>query len=884
MKHSDFGSLPPCVLSTQCRRLLNDLDALGAPDVTNSFEQVFSTTTSDRRDELLLEQIRRHLPGCPTCTSTLAQERQLRSQQRDVLRRYLADSESRVPSTTERIFAALQEQEQLASLRERSERKRLDYILPEVFLPPTPPTTVELNGNSSSDYRHTTDPLTLSPSRRWLRNGLALATVAALLFAALGIFGHFILRPSTGGQVKVWTSVMLGLTMFSTASGVAKSVTNLSNYNPDTEKSDQVLAPIQAANDVQFDGVSEDGKNLLYQVSDGGYTTYSTLNPAHSPAQLYSVSDANAGNAVWMDTGHALISTNFSVEKFDIHTRAYTTLFSGLNVGNLAFYHEPYLYFFDSQYLALYRINITTGGPQQVMHTTVGDVKTGLHFLNCLPDGEVVTIYCEGYGEAFQQNHSIYAVNSDGTDFHALNRQGTLVGFAPGSEHSLLYLQSVQGQYRLLKLGKTPQQDTTILSNIAPGIHSITGNSVALAPDGHALIVSDANVAATSSSIWYVDLTTYTQHPLLSLQAGTRATFIGWNQIPVTGSSPSPTATTSPPGNASPTATVPFDGWNGVVLITGTDSKYNLITTYNYLNGDHRLLADAGANIQFDWVGSQGQNMLYQVTTGGHTLYFTLNKLPTTGFFYKLDEDNALNAIWMPDNVHVLIATVHDGVVEVNTQTGQSQPYLPTLQTQALKFYRDGYLYFLGGPDRAGDTLFRINVTTGIVKQVTFRSMGGDFWLSPDGSTVYFKVAGPAGPPGIYAVNSDGTGGTVLRPDGTPIGYAADDSLVIMREVNHQFEVVQLGATPRQDRVLVKDVAPGAASLCDPTFGADTICDTTNIALSPLGHALIVIASYPDGSRKVWSDDLTTGKQFVMLTPSSNEGVIVPGWDRIAVP
>ena len=61
MKHSDFGSLPPCVLSTQCRRLLNDLDALGAPDVTNSFEQVFSTTTSDRRDELLLEQIRRHL-------------------------------------------------------------------------------------------------------------------------------------------------------------------------------------------------------------------------------------------------------------------------------------------------------------------------------------------------------------------------------------------------------------------------------------------------------------------------------------------------------------------------------------------------------------------------------------------------------------------------------------------------------------------------------------------------------------------------------------------------------------------------------------------------------------------------------------------------------
>src|SRR5437764_11264659 len=103
---------------------------------------------------------------------------------------------------------------------------------------------------------------------------------------------------------------MLGLTMFSTASSVAKSVTILSNYNPDTEKSDQVLAPIQAANGVQFDGVSEDGKNLLYQVSDGGYTTYATLNPAHSPAQLYSVSDVKEGNAGRKDTGHVQSHTD----------------------------------------------------------------------------------------------------------------------------------------------------------------------------------------------------------------------------------------------------------------------------------------------------------------------------------------------------------------------------------------------------------------------------------------------------------------------------------------------------------------------------------------------------------------------------------------------
>jgi len=341
--------------------------------------------------------------------------------------------------------------------------------------------------------------------------------------------------------------------------------------------------------------------------------------------------------------------------------------------------------------------------------------------------------------------------------------------------------------------------------------------------------------------------------------------------------SASPGITLSPIQTADTT-----QGWNGLVLLTGSGSSYNVLSTYNFLTGHYRKLAESSTTMLFDGVGSYGQNMLYHVEQNGRTLYYTLNQLPTTGFFYGLDEENALNAIWMPDNLHVLIATPYAGVIMVDTRTGQSRTFLPYLKTTGLKFYRDGYLYFLGNSDRTADMLFRINVESGVVQQVTGRSAGGDFWLSPDGMTIYYKSAGPEGEDGVYAASSDGSSSEVIRPDGQPIGYGLDDSLVIMRQVNHTFEVVQLGATPAQDRVLFSDVAPGAVSLCNPSFAPRTICDTTNIALAPYGHALVVIASYPDGSRKAWSDDLTTGRHALMMKPSEDTAMMVPGWDRIA--
>lgn len=345
-------------------------------------------------------------------------------------------------------------------------------------------------------------------------------------------------------------------------------------------------------------------------------------------------------------------------------------------------------------------------------------------------------------------------------------------------------------------------------------------------------------------------------------------------------------ATVPAANGASPvstSATDAYQGWNGFVMLTGAGAATAAISTYNYLNGDRRQVASINGNLRFDGVATSGQNMLYQVVTGEQTQFYTLNTLPGTGYFYALDAENALNAIWMPDSIHVLIATQYSGIIQVNSQTGEWQNYLPSLQTSGLKFYQDGNLYFLGGSDRNPDALYRINVASGEVRQVTGHVRGADFWLSPDNMTIYYRNNGPQGLSAIYAERSDGSKRSMVRSDGVPIGYAPDNSLVVMRVVHHTFQVVRLGATMQQDQVLMQDVAPGATSLCNPSLTIEVICDTTNVALAPLAHALVVIASYPDGSRKVWSDDLVSGRQLMLMTLTGAQSAIVPGWDRIAV-
>lgn len=353
--------------------------------------------------------------------------------------------------------------------------------------------------------------------------------------------------------------------------------------------------------------------------------------------------------------------------------------------------------------------------------------------------------------------------------------------------------------------------------------------------------------------------------------------------VPSLSSLTSPTAISSST-SVSTTTPAPFNGWNRVALVTPGLMLANL----NYLTDCCTTLNPVrlSPGTIFDGVSQDGQNVMYHTVNNGTTVYYTQLSASKNSAIYTF-KGNGGNAIWL-NSTYALITTF-SSVIAVNVQTGTATTYLPSLMASHLNFFRTPYLYFTGGADRNADALYRIDINTEAVQQITFGSMGATFWLSPDGTTVYFaNTVGPAGNPGIYAVNSDGTNMHLLRqyPYGTPIGYAADNhSLIIIRVVNGTFQVLKLGATAQQDQIELNNAAPGATALCQTTsVGADPICNG-DFALAPYGHALIVQGLYADGTYKVWSSDLTTGKQ--MAVPSLS-GVHTPiqliGWDKIPTP
>ncbi|HLJ36566.1 MAG TPA: hypothetical protein VKU38_23115 [Ktedonobacteraceae bacterium] len=351
---------------------------------------------------------------------------------------------------------------------------------------------------------------------------------------------------------------------------------------------------------------------------------------------------------------------------------------------------------------------------------------------------------------------------------------------------------------------------------------------------------------------------------------------------------PSSSPATSPTGvsssTPSPAATVaPFDGWNRVALVTPMFTLANL----NYLTDCCTPLTSnrLPSNTIFDGVSQDGQNVMYHTVNDGTTVYYTQLSASKNATIYTL-KGNGGNAIWL-NSTYALITTF-SSVIEVNVQAETVSTFLPSLMAPHINFYRKPFLYFTGGADRTMDALYRIDVNTNAVQQVTFGSTGATFWLSPDGATVYFaNTVGPAGNPGLYAVNSDGTNQRLLRQYlfGTPIGYAADNSLIIMRVENGAFQVLDLGVTAQQDQVMLNNAAPGATALCKITsVGADPICGG-NFALAPYGHALIVQGLYANGTYKVWSDDLTTLKQMVVPSLSGTYSPIqLIGWDKIPTP
>jgi hypothetical protein len=349
-------------------------------------------------------------------------------------------------------------------------------------------------------------------------------------------------------------------------------------------------------------------------------------------------------------------------------------------------------------------------------------------------------------------------------------------------------------------------------------------------------------------------------------------------------------------------------GWNSFMLgfrIASNQAQAGVVNV-DYASGKTELLTQYMLlNPQYDGIAPDGKDLLYQQSQNGRTQYYTvLSPRPKTGFFYEQRATG--NAIWLPDSRHALVLDQDRGVTQVDVQTGQAQKVLSLPfrdvtgayldRIESLKFYHNGYLYFTGsGGGECLGALCRIqlNVSRPTLVHLSGRQTGTTYWLSPDGGTVYYRNMGPAGEPGIYAVNSDGTNLRNLRPTndatyntGIPIGFAADNALVIMRNVKGKFQVVQLGATPRQDRILQVNAAPGATLLCDPSYKGSgiTLCDA-NIALAPYSHAIVVQSTLANGTRQLWVTNLITGKQLLLHPRYLTAGapVQLPGWDQLSV-
>lgn len=535
MKYSDAEAIPPCEFSAHCVRLLDDLDA---PGDESAHRRRLMADARDVQDEYLIEKLRAHLPGCPVCSAKVAEARLQRSQQRVALRRYLVEAEARVPSTVERILSMAQQTSQEETEQPLTEQKRQRYMLPELFIPFIQPKNNDAAGGGGH-FNSATDqpPPTAHSTSIWLRNGFALATAAALIFAALGVFNHFVSHNATTPvreEVKSWPSIMIGVSVSLASMAVVSKY-----YNVDTTSGaeEQMTPSGHPAQNMQYEAISPDGKNVLSHFFANDQIVYMILSIGKGGSVVTRAAITEASNAIWMDNDHILVAfVHQGVVEFDIHTGSTVRQLASLANVHLLFYHAPYLYFQNAQQTALYRSNLATDDQKQL------DANSGgMSFTHCVlhPDG--IVLYCEGQIDRLSRTGSnLYLVNGDGLGVQSLSRRGMLLGFAP--DHTLLFLQAVLNNYQVVTLGKTLSQDHVIMHNAAPASATIGDGDAMLAPNGHGIVVQVNDTSDALRGIWYDDFTTQTSREIFPYPPGSSGQIIGWDQLPVF-SLPLPVAT-----------------------------------------------------------------------------------------------------------------------------------------------------------------------------------------------------------------------------------------------------------------------------------------------------------------------------------------------------
>ncbi len=316
--------------------------------------------------------------------------------------------------------------------------------------------------------------------------------------------------------------------------------------------------------------------------------------------------------------------------------------------------------------------------------------------------------------------------------------------------------------------------------------------------------------------------------------------------------------------------------WSSVV-ITYQINNTTIIANYNPLSQKGVTLATSPyADTTVNGVSHLGHMILYSTYDGLKTSYYIYPQATTHAVYSTAEKDGS--AVWSTDDRYVFISTTR-GVAQVDVQTRQTRTILPMLASTALLNYRDGYLYFIKGYQGQAyvseGVLYRADLATEHTQAITPCERGTNFWISPGGLTVYYAC--PYQDTSLYAVRSDGVGARVFRSTtNTMVGYVENGSPLTVTPVDGKSQIVQRDlADPIQDKVLLKDVAPGAQTVTPDS-----------VAVAPYGQVLVAKGMY-NGSdvttAQLWYSDLQSGKsQKLKLEPNAHNPLAI-GWDKLAV-
>lgn len=501
--------LPACPMSTQCLLYADWLDGLDNSGSQGSQSAI--EDDSDAREKRFIEQLRAHVPTCPTCRATLVEVRR----QREAIRLSLRTGEREVPSTAARIIAAMRQ---------------------ESLMTPSTPQTSQEHERSPHDFLVQLPPVeTPVPKQRrgsWMEF-LSIAVAAAIVLLTIGVLGRFVLSHGNMGSATSSAGTAsngAGQTLSASWSSVIVTYkldnkTVIANYNPLSGQHVELASFPQSQ--VSVDGVAHNAYQVLYHVYDGTNTRYYVYPQTQQP--IYTVT-GTGGSAFWSSADndrYLFINTQQSIVQVDVVAHTSHLLSLPAKSPMALFYRDNYLYYVQApndlaSYSSgiLYRLDISISTSVPTMITSCPDPMN----VWLSPVGSTVYYNCPS-----KSKNALFSVNGDGTNARLLRTDaGQLIGYA--SDNSLIVLLANNQHYQVVQLGANGQPDRVLLSDIAPGATSVQASDVAVAPYGYVL-VARAVYANNVEKLVYGDLMTQATQEV-QLPVGVHDIHaIGWDRL-----------------------------------------------------------------------------------------------------------------------------------------------------------------------------------------------------------------------------------------------------------------------------------------------------------------------------------------------------------------